>query len=210
MIGRALEPSRITYFKTGPTSWLSVCSEPGLKWVATRTGGFEFSKYARSLTLGWTKRLKVESNRNIERAPEPDREAAWKYSRGYYQIALGKVWIGQANDCICSAYFEMSYYAAFGIVFRPVYEERLTRHFNRELPDDTSWYALRSVVFASGCLEILSRDPSIPFEEAHKQAWKLFENAISVHTELLITPTGLTAVQALTLMVCDYEHPLMR
>ena len=100
------------------------------------------------------------------------------------------------------AYFDQSYHASFGIVDRSTFEEHLVQHFNGALADDPSWYALRSVIYASGCLEIMSTDTSVSFREAHKQAWEFFENAMSVHTELLITPTGLIAVQALTLMVC--------
>lgn len=38
------------------------------------------------------------------------------------------------------------------------------------------------------------------FSEAQAQAWQYFENALSVHTELMLTPTGLPAVQALASM----------
>jgi hypothetical protein len=42
---------------------------------------------------------------------------------------------------------------------------------------------------------------SVPFVEAQRRAWRYFENAISVYTELLFTPTGLPVVQALAMMV---------
>lgn len=37
--------------------------------------------------------------------------------------------------------------------------------------------------------------------DAQVQSWGFFENSLSVHTELLYTPTGMMAVQALALMV---------
>lgn len=86
-------------------------------------------------------------------------------------------------------------------MFRPAFEERLRRHLEGDIPDDPSWYAMRSTVYASGCMALLSKDPSVAFGDVHRTAWRYFENAISVHTELLITPTGLSGVQALTLMV---------
>lgn len=48
---------------------------------------------------------------------------------------------------------------------------------------------------------MLSKHASMAFSEAQAQAWLYFENALSVHTDLLYTPTGLSAVQALALMV---------
>jgi hypothetical protein len=47
------------------------------------------------------------------------------------------------------------------------------------------------------------------FSEAQGQAWQYFENALSVHTELLYTPTGLSAVQALALMVSTDKFCLL-
>ena len=56
-------------------------------------------------------------------------------------------------------------------------------------------------MYASGCRVILAKQTSMTFSEAQAQAWQYFENALSVHTELLYTPTGLPAVQALAIMV---------
>lgn len=100
------------------------------------------------------------------------------------------------------AYFEECHYAAFGVVNRPLFEARLRSQFAQDVDfeDDVSWFALRNTVYASGCRIILSRHASMGFSEAQAQAWQYFENALSVHAELLYTPTGLPAVQALALM----------
>jgi hypothetical protein len=101
------------------------------------------------------------------------------------------------------AYFEDCHYAAFGVVHRPTFEARLRSQFaqDAEFEDDVSWFALRNTVYASGCRVMLSKHASMTFLEAQAQAWLYFENALSVHTDLLYTPTGLAAVQALALMV---------
>jgi len=89
------------------------------------------------------------------------------------------------------------------VVYRPSFEDRLRRHFGPgNSSDDPSWYALRNTIYAFGCRTILSKDPHVTFKQAQAQAWQYFENALEAHTNLLFTPTGLTAVQALTVMVC--------
>ena len=97
----------------------------------------------------------------------------------------------------------------FGLVHRPAFEARLRRHFEDNFPDDPAWYAIRHVVYASGCRILLSKDPSKSFVEAQQEAWKYFENALAMHTELLCTPSGLPAVQALTLMVSILKNQLI-
>jgi hypothetical protein len=107
------------------------------------------------------------------------------------------------TDCRV-AYFETSYDAVFGVVYRPAFEARLRAQFEQGSAyedEDASWYALRNTVYASGCRSVLAKDSSISFVEAQALAWSYFENALSVHTDILFNPTGLSAVQALTLMV---------
>lgn len=100
------------------------------------------------------------------------------------------------------AFFEECHYAVFGIVERSTFEARLQLQHSHKATyeDDACWSALRNTIFASGCRIVLSKDPSITFAEAQAQAWRYFENALSVHTDLLYTPTGLVAVEALALM----------
>lgn len=84
------------------------------------------------------------------------------------------------------------------------FEARLRRHFaqNDVVDDDPAWYALRNTVYASGCRLSSSNTPySYMSGEIQGQAWRYFEKALDVHTELLYGSTGLMAVQALTAMV---------
>ena len=152
--------------------------------------------------MGWTRRLKLDPNATREKAAEPDAETVWKYTEGTINHTIVCV---PCFNLIYDpkAYFEECHYALFGIVQRPVFETRLRAQLTQSpgFEDDPSWYALRNAVYATGCRIVLSKDPSTTFGEDQARAWRYFENALSVHTELLYTPTGLPAVQALAIMV---------
>lgn len=89
----------------------------------------------------------------------------------------------------------------FGVVDRGEFETYLRSHLEGDEIDDPAWYALRQCVYAGGCRIVLSKDPSNSFSHNQKEAWSYFRNAMSVHTELLYTFTGLMAVRALIAMV---------
>ena len=98
------------------------------------------------------------------------------------------------------------------MVHRLTFEDLLKKHFQRgaeaaETEEDPCWYALRNVVYATGCRKILAQDPSASFTHAQAQAWGFFENALSVLRDLVFFPTGLTGVQALALMVSSPSTP---
>ena len=77
---------------------------------------------------------------------------------------------------------------------------QLKGYFDRGVTNaDPAWYALRNAVYASGCRIELSKYASI--QEANQSAWGYFENALSVHTEILYFRASIVGVQALTLMV---------
>lgn len=100
-----------------------------------------------------------------------------------------------------AAYFEDSFEALYGVVYRPQFEARLAKHFETGgAQDDPSWYALRNIVYATGCRTLLAGKKTVTWAEAQHQSWPFFENALSVHFELLFTPTGLVAVQAIAAM----------
>ncbi|CAI7606784.1 unnamed protein product [Penicillium viridicatum] len=124
----------------------------------------------------------MKRNSRRELFDEPGEDIAWKW---------------------CQAYFGNSFDASLGLVSKEHFEARLRHHFaNKDVTDeDPAWYALRNTVYASGYRLSSSNLPySNMFEEAQGQAWRYFEKALSVHTELLYGSTGLMAVQALTSM----------
>lgn len=91
----------------------------------------------------------------------------------------------------------------FGIVDRPEFENHLRDRFRGDLTmgSDPAWYALRNCVYASGCRIYRAKDPSVSFGEIQEEAWRYFQNALSVHGEVLLTCTDLLAVRSLLAMV---------
>lgn len=84
MVGYFIESFYRTWQLTiyqGPGSWLSICSEPGLRWVASRAGTTKFDQSARGLVMGWTERLSLSRRANRERSTELGPELAWTYVR---------------------------------------------------------------------------------------------------------------------------------
>lgn len=96
--------------------------------------------------------------------------------------------------------------AALGIVHRPWFETRLRALHNAPGDEDETgddgdpgWYALRNTIYAAGCRIEMSRSNSL--KDCNRDAWGYFENALSVHTEVLYFRTSMVGIQALTLMV---------
>ena len=57
-------------------------------------------------------------------------------------------------------------------------------------------------MYAIGWRCLLASDLSVSFMDADTQVSKFFQNAMSVFSEIIFGHTGLTAVQAVILMVC--------
>ncbi|KAK4499510.1 hypothetical protein PRZ48_010025 [Zasmidium cellare] len=157
----------------GPTSFLSLCSKPGIDWVNSKSTSENFEPVAVSLMTGMARRLKIEGTLPPVRATEPEASTAWKY-------------------------FSNSPEAAFGIVNQTWFNARLQAHFDHAR-DDSAWYALRNALLAAGCRIYLSR--SAGFREAKRASWALFENAMACLPNLLLYSSSVIGVQALTLMV---------
>ena len=90
------------------------------------------------------------------------------------------------------------------MLIRSTFEARLRQHFRQDQysqTEDPSWFALRNTVYATGCRCLLANSTSLTFEEVENKAWQLFCNALSVFGGMIFSHSGLTAIQALTLMV---------
>lgn len=106
------------------------------------------------------------------------------------------------------AYFEQSFESIFDIIDRVSFETRLTAQVSGAASgDDPAWYALRNVVYAFGC-RASTFNEAVPesWGEAQRKSWPYFENALSVHTELVYFRSSLSAVQALLVMVSRWSH----
>lgn len=98
------------------------------------------------------------------------------------------------------AYFDESLEATYYTIDRPDFEARLMKHLNDPSQDnDSAWYALRNIVFASGCRIAIFKSHS--WTEAQTQSRKYFENALAVEADLLHGRSGVISIQALLVMV---------
>lgn len=97
------------------------------------------------------------------------------------------------------AYFDEAPEVAFGVIEREWFETRLRAQYNGTRADDYAWFALRNVVWASGSRIVLSKTAN--FRTASQTSRALFENALSVYTEIQFLRASMVAVQALILLV---------
>lgn len=170
----------------GPGSFISFCSKSCVDWICEKSNTQAFATMAQKLTYDISQQTKIEPGISLTRNPEPSEDMAWQY---------------------ITSYFEDTRDVAFGIVSRPVFEARLRTHFENHpgtlLDSDSSWYALRNAIYAAGCRTAMARENPGPFCVGQGYGWQYFQNALSVHTELLFCRTNFMAVQALAVMVRD-------
>lgn len=101
-----------------------------------------------------------------------------------------------------AAFYENCWEADLGILDRADLEVHLQAHFdNRGSQKDPAWFALRNIVFAAGYRSLLATNPAVSFSVAQVKAGHYFNNALSMFTRLILPPSSLMAVRALTLMV---------
>lgn len=163
-----------------PNRFLSIFSQSAIDWMAHEIGTTDFISDARKLAtdLGRTERL--GQTVQAKRIGDPEYDTAVKWSNAYFHEALQSV---------------------YGVVNAHSYEARLRNHYDNTAKDDPAWYALRNTIFATGCrIEMSEEDSPSSFSEACSRAWQYFENALSVHTDLVYSQTNIMAVQALLLM----------
>ncbi|KAF2827187.1 hypothetical protein CC86DRAFT_369390 [Ophiobolus disseminans] len=167
----------------GPNSYLSICADPGVKWIATRIGVSNYATCAVSAVSTISQKLKLRQSLSLKRISDPPLETAWLFTR---------------------AYFDESLEATYHIIDQASFEQQLREHYNNALCDKTpGWYALRNVVFASGCR--IATYKSCTWMEAQTLAQGYFDNALSVEADLLHGTPGILAIQALIIMALFAE-----
>lgn len=189
----------------GPRCFLSFCSRPSIDWVVSKVKTPGFSGVARNIAVGLARVLKVSGSLSTSKAPEPNPEAAWRYTIGKI-CARAFCFNHTPQTDPTSAYFDEAPEGPFGVVERSWFEARLQAHFAGTQPDDKAWFALRNVLWATGSRIVLSKTAS--FSQVRSISKSLFENALSVSAELMFFRDSLEAVQALILMVvCSLFGP---
>lgn len=180
---------------------LSVCSKPGSQWVSDRTGATEFKFAARNLTEEIAKQQKLEKIGLFKKVPEPDFITAWELSQGMFKL---EILSNASNRLTLHIASFREYDCVFNVANRPSFESHLHSFFqdSQNAVDDPPWYALRNIVYANGKRNILRSTTEMSFKEIHIEAWPYFENALSVHTDLLYSSNSIFAVHALLAMVC--------
>ena len=177
---------------------MSVCSQPGMAWITDKVSlpGVRESilRFAKDMTC----RLKTEVNLSKDRVPEPSAKTAWRYTTG--MLSLPRVTLNLADKGTSIVFFEHASEAAMGILEQSWFKTRLQLHFAEPKRGfDASWYALRNIVFAFGCRIEMAKTAS--YSDAARVSIGLFENALSVQTDMLHLHSTLMSVKALILMV---------
>lgn len=170
----------------GPRTSMSICSLAGIAWVKGRVKSKQpdFQTTANNFTQNVARMLKLEKQPTKRRKEEPGFDDALRFTK---------------------AFFEETPEAALGIVRRSCFESRLRSFYKSSQGDDNfSWCAMRNIIFAYGCRVVLSKTAS--YSEAQQESWSYFENALSVHTEILCFRTSVMGAQALTLMVISLSQ----
>lgn len=145
--------------------------------------------------------MKLDHRLSLDREPEPEPETAWVYVTGESELLRCVRYIHALL-----AYFEASLDTVFGVVKRHKFESRLRAFHSGPSKDDQAWYALRNTVYAYGCkITLAGQLHAGAFSQAQDRAWKYFENALSVHTELIYMHSDIDAIEALMAMVCCFK-----
>ncbi|KAH7145530.1 fungal-specific transcription factor domain-containing protein [Dactylonectria estremocensis] len=167
------------YEHHGPTSFLPICVNPGIGWIANKIGNSNYTSSAKSLMSTIGGRLKLSKRLSRDIVEDPDPNTAWEYVR---------------------AYFEESALSTFYLANRQSFEERLLRHIENPSAsqEDSVWFAMRNIVFATGCRALMSKTHS--WTESQSKSGQYFENALRVETDLIHGACRLSATRALLAM----------
>ena len=97
------------------------------------------------------------------------------------------------------------------IVERESFEARLRTHLTapESISSDVGWYSVRNMVYAFGA-RVLAYNDSEPnsWSQAQDRGWAYFQNAFSVHSDLVFCWSSVTAIQALFIMVGDHTFEI--
>ena len=120
-------------------------------------------------------------------------------------VCLFLVSLVHVSLIVSPAYFADAPEVLFGAVRRDLFQPRFEAHLAGSKKDNNpAIYAIRNVIFATGCR--IKMAPIVGYSKAVEMATGWFDNAMSIHTELLYMPTTIIAVTALVIMVRLSTH----
>lgn len=67
---------------SGPHSYLSICADPGVQWIASRIGVSNYATCATSFVSTISRKLKLRERLRQDRVPDPPRDTARLYAEG--------------------------------------------------------------------------------------------------------------------------------
>lgn len=140
-----------------------------------------------------------DSMSSWQRPPEISAQLACQYTQGMF---AGVRWRDAGPDplLIDLVFFQHAIETTCEILDQSWFENKLQMyHANGTASDDSSWYALRNIVYAFGCRIHMNLTAS--YTRAVGASMVFFQNALSVELDLLHRRTSLMGVQALAVMV---------
>lgn len=174
---------------TGPSSGISLLSNPGLTWIENTFSETKDVCYIlKGVTLDVASHLQMSKCTppkpwaliNMDKAPKPfpSEEVAWTYVEAYFKNV----------QCI------------FPALDRCSFEARLRAYFRYPTNPEIAWVALLAAVLACGCRVVLSAETPTAFEHSAAESWAYYQTAIDMVSQILYKPANLLAVEALIVM----------
>ncbi|KAF8251868.1 hypothetical protein K440DRAFT_647294 [Wilcoxina mikolae CBS 423.85] len=172
----------------GSSSGFSIFSPQGIQWVNEKTGDTSFQQMVHEAKLAQQRRpcsiWKSDTYSEIfdqrGRHPFPPRETASLLVRDFFR----------------------GFNMLFPLFHQPTFEAFFERQYSNDPPVNSGWYAAFNVVLAISCRLRVSHPPShepaaVPVGSHISEAWKYFQNAATVLTELLLRNSDLMSIQAI-------------
>ncbi|KAI5816729.1 fungal-specific transcription factor domain-containing protein [Pyronema omphalodes] len=170
----------------GSSSGFSIFSPKGIQWVNEKTGDTSFQEMIQEATL------------DQRRQPF----SIWK------QDMCGDIFDRQGKNPLPSkekaSLLIQDFFQGFNVLFplfhRPSFEVYFEKQYTSDPPRDSGWYAALNIVLAISCRLRISHSPDstmTPVVSHIQEAWKYFQNAAAVLTELLLRNTDLMSIQAI-------------
>lgn len=177
----------------GSSSGFSIFSPQGIQWVNEKTGDTSFQQMIQEATAEqqkrpfslWSPDMCSDIFDQRGRNPPPPKETALRLVQDFF---------GGFN-------------ILFPLFHKPSFEVLFERQYSSDPPTDSGWYAAFNMVLAISCRLRISHTPlensdgpAIPVVRHIQEAWKYFQNAATVLTELLLRNTDLMSIQAILAM----------